>query len=299
MPCRDTYINLLVVGLATIKRHQTCKPTIALQKRAMSEFLTIPIIVEPRSSGSDSPATFGIEEVVSFDESEPLTTSITDSKESQPPTQPESPIPKYQFEGHCKTVWDFVFLHDNIHIVSGSDDGTMRKWNCNTGLIVGEPWKGKGGKVYALVLSPDGKTIACGRSDGSVQQWNTDGKMIKDAWTSHGQIWSLSWSSGGDHIVSGSSNGTILIQRAETGETEAGPIESKQNGVSALAYSPSGDRIASGGYNNTICIWDSKTRELLVGPIEDKLGSGPYVSSIVWSSNSAKLFCLHKIRTCL
>jgi hypothetical protein len=35
----------------------------------------------------------------------------------------------------------------------------MRKWNCNTGLLVGEPWKGKGGKVYALVFSPDGKTI--------------------------------------------------------------------------------------------------------------------------------------------
>lgn len=34
----------------------------------------------------------------------------------------------------------------------------MRKWNCNTGLLVGEPWKGKG-EVYALVLSPDGKTI--------------------------------------------------------------------------------------------------------------------------------------------
>jgi len=56
--------------------------------------------------------------------------------------------------------------------------------------------------------------------------------------------------------------------------------------VCSLAYSPSGDRIASGGYN-TIFIWDSNTGGLLVGPIKD-LGS--YVTSIVWSSDSSKLY---------
>ena len=53
--------------------------------------------------------------------------------------QPERPRPKHIFKGHEDWIRSFVFLHDNVHIVSGSDDGTMRKWDCETGLLVGEP----------------------------------------------------------------------------------------------------------------------------------------------------------------
>ncbi|KAG1817693.1 WD40-repeat-containing domain protein [Suillus subaureus] len=165
----------------------------------------------------------------------------------------------------------------------------MRKWNYNTGLLVGEPWSGEGGAIHALALSPDGKTIACGREDGSVQRWDTDGKMIKGVWTGHKElVRSLSWSPSGDHIASGSEDGTILIRKVvESGEIKAGPIETGQGGVLALAYSPSGDKIASGGKNQTICIWDSETGELVVEPIEDL---GHYVWSVVWSLDSTKLY---------
>ena len=47
--------------------------------------------------------------------------------EASAPAQPEKPPPKHIFEGHEDRIWSFVFLHDNVHIVSGSDDGTMRK----------------------------------------------------------------------------------------------------------------------------------------------------------------------------
>jgi WD40 repeat protein len=120
-------------------------------------------------------------------------------------------------------IWGFIFLNDNIHIVSGSLDGAMRKWNCNTGLVVGEPWKGEGGKIHALVLSPDGKIIACGRGDGSVQRWTTDGEMIEGVWTGHSEwVRSLAWSPSGSHIASGSEDGTILIRRADNGGGRCG-----------------------------------------------------------------------------
>jgi WD40 repeat protein len=164
----------------------------------------------------------------------------------------------------------------------------MRKWDCDTGLLVGEPWKGGGGGIWALVLSPDGRTIACGRGDGSVQRWNTDGEMIEGVWTGHsGDVRSLSWSPRGSHLASGSENGTILIRKAKNGAVAVGPIKTNQDSVVSLAYSPSGDRIASGGRNRTICIWDSNTGKLLVGPIEDL---GDTVTSVVWSSDSSKLY---------
>src|SRR6267154_6870667 len=210
-------------------------------------------------------------------------------EDASPPARPKRPTPKHEFEGHTNNIWSFVFLHDNVHIVSGSEDGTMRKWSRDTGLVVGEPWEGEGGIILALALSPDGKTIACGREDGSVQRWNTDGEMIEGVWTGHSEgVRSLSWSPSGGHLASGSFDGTILIRNVESGEVEVGPIKTKQDDVYCLAYSPLGDKIASGGYKKTIWIWDSKTGELLVGPIKD-LGDY-YVTSVVWSSDSSKLY---------
>ncbi|KAG1849188.1 WD40-repeat-containing domain protein [Suillus subalutaceus] len=207
-------------------------------------------------------------------------------EEASIPVQSRRPTPKHNFEGHEKEIWGFVFLHDNVHIVSGSVDGTMHKWNCDTGLTVGEPWKGEGGGIYPLALSPDGKIIACGREDGSVQRWTTDGEMMEGIWTGQSKaVWSFSWSPSGSHIASGSEDGTILIRRAESGKVVVGPIKTKQEGVEALAYSPSGDRIASGGFN-TICVWDTKTGQPVVGPIS----LGLSVTSLVWSSDSTKLY---------
>jgi len=208
--------------------------------------------------------------------------------EASTPAQPERPPPKHIFEGHEDDIDTFVFLHDNVHVVSGSDDGTMRKWDCETGHLVGEPWKGKGAPIWALALSQDGKTIACGRDNGTVERWNTDGEMSEGIWMDRSNsVQSVSWSPSGGYIASGSDDGTILIRKADSGKVEVGPIETKQDWVSSLAYSPSGDRIASGGENFTICIWDSNTGKLLVGPIKDL---GRSVTSVVWSSDSSKLY---------
>ncbi|OJA14473.1 hypothetical protein AZE42_05284 [Rhizopogon vesiculosus] len=202
------------------------------------------------------------------------------------PIQSRRPTPKHKFErGDKEWITSFFFLLDNVHIVSGSWDGTMCKWDCDTGLLVGEPWKGEGGSIHALALSPDGKTIACGRDNGSVQRWDTDGEMMEGVCTGHSKrVQSLSWSPSGGHIASGSYDGTILIRKAESGEVIVGPIKTKH--WMSLAYSPSGDRIASGGGSATVCIWDSKTGKLLVSPIQTQ----GFVTSIVWSSDSSKLY---------
>jgi len=91
---------------------------------------------------------------------------------------------KHTSEGHQGAIRSFVFLQDNVHIVSGSYDGTMRRWDCETGQLIGEPWKGER-YIVALALSPDGKTIACGRSERSVERWDTNGQMKEDIWTGH------------------------------------------------------------------------------------------------------------------
>jgi len=193
---------------------------------------------------------------------------------------------KHTFEGHQGVIRGFVFLQDDVHIVSGSNDRMMRKWDCETGRLVGDPWKGKSWAT-ALALSPDGKTIACGRIDGSVERWDTNGQM-EDIWRAHSDIvLSLSWSPSGGHLASGSYDGTILIRNVENGAVDVGPIESNQGALCSVAYSPLGDRIASGGDYWKICIWHSRTGELLVGPITNL---GASVTCVVWSSDGSKLY---------
>ncbi|OAX33843.1 hypothetical protein K503DRAFT_804060 [Rhizopogon vinicolor AM-OR11-026] len=48
---------------------------------------------------------------------------------SAPQIQFKRPTAKYKLEGHDKVIWSFVFLYDNVHVVSGLWDGTMHKWN--------------------------------------------------------------------------------------------------------------------------------------------------------------------------
>jgi len=203
--------------------------------------------------------------------------------------QSDIPTPKHEFLGHLERFTSIVFLHDNVHIVSGAWNGTMRKWNCKTGLPVGEPWekKRRGPGVSALALSPDGKTIACGRYDGRIQRWTTNGEMVKGIWTHGGSVQSLSWSPSGGRLASGSVDRTFLIRNAESGEVEVGPIKTDQE-CRGLAFSPLGDRIATsgGGTRTGICIRDSVTGRILVGPIDD-LGS---VHSIVWSLDGSKIY---------
>jgi WD40 repeat protein len=210
------------------------------------------------------------------------------------PAQSKNSTAKHQFEiDHDLSFQGFVFLHDNIHIVSGTWFGAIYKWNCDTGHLVGEPWVREGAGECVLVLSPDGKTIACGRNDGTIQRWNTDGEMIEGIWAaqSGAALLLLAWSPSGSNIACGTRDGKILILKAENGEVEVGPIglDGKYVRLDTLAYSPSGDRVASGGQYTTTCIWDSNTGELLVRLMEDSrvLRS----KSLVWSSDSSKLYC--------
>ena len=168
---------------------------------------------------------------------------------------------KHTLEGHQGTIWSFVFLQDNVHIVSGSEDGTMRKWDCETGQLIGEPWKAKRG-IFALALSPDGKTIVCGGIDGSVQRWDTNGQMRKHIWIGHrDRVLSLSWSPSGGHLASGSGDGTILVRKVESGAVEVGPIKTNQGKVRSVAYC---DRltVAGGASDEFAHVFDSASGTL-------------------------------------
>src|SRR5690349_12210830 len=68
--------------------------------------------------------------------------------------------------GHTAQVTDLAFTPDGEDIVSASDDKTIRIWDWQSGVtlrtIRGYLGNGSDGKIFAIAVAPDGKTIAAG-----------------------------------------------------------------------------------------------------------------------------------------
>jgi len=179
-------------------------------------------------------------------------------------------------------------LPDGRRIVTCSSDGSLRLWNLESGIQIGNDWRDDGNEaiVWSIALSPNGKTIASGSHDGKVRLWNVETEKVVAKWTGHTDIaMSLCWSVDGERVVSGSNDRTIRVWDVESGDTVLGPIKTGHKEVYAVIYSPDTTKIATGGYNeNALKIWDAKTGNLLSTIKLDSI-----VHSLAWTSDQQKL----------
>src|SRR6267154_452247 len=79
-------------------------------------------------------------------------------------------------------------------------------------------------------------------------------------------VTSAAFSPDGKRIVTGSSDKTIRLWDAETGEPLRAPLEGHEHYVQSVAFSPDGKCIVSGSWDNTIRLWDAETGEPLQPP---------------------------------
>ncbi|PPQ74828.1 hypothetical protein CVT26_005429 [Gymnopilus dilepis] len=97
---------------------------------------------------------------------------------------------------------------------------------------------------------------------------------------------SVAFSPDGRRIISGSSDKTIRIWDAETGESLPDSLARHQARVHSVGFSPDGKKIVSGSKDKSIRLWDSDTGEALRPPIE---GHSDWVRSVAFSPDGKQI----------
>ena len=123
------------------------------------------------------------------------------------------PAPPLEWIGHTGGVNCTSYSPDGGHIISGSDDSTIRIWDVKTGTTVGEPLKGHSGGVYGVSDSPNGRQIFSGSYDGTIQIWDAEtGDTVGKALKAHKEpVWSVAYSPNGWYTL------WIVVQVEGTG----------------------------------------------------------------------------------
>ena len=106
-----------------------------------------------------------------------------------------------------------AYSPDGRHIISGSDNRTIRIWDAETGAAIGSPLEGHAGSVQSVAYSPNGCHIISGTSNCAIRIWDAEtGDAVSNPLEGHaGSVVSVVYSPDGQHIVSGSYDGTTRV----------------------------------------------------------------------------------------
>jgi len=139
------------------------------------------------------------------------------------------PILRIETGMHTAPIRRIAIDGENRFLVTGSNDKTVRVWELSTGRLIKvlrpPVDKGKEGRIYAVAISPDGRTIACGGWTGgdwegahSIYLFNRDdGRLIKRIEGLPNVINHLTYSRDGRFLVAslGGNNGIRVYRTSD------------------------------------------------------------------------------------
>ena len=210
-----------------------------------------------------------------------------------------------EIKGSTQAIRSVVFVEDGKQVLSGGDEGVIRRWRVDDGEEVGEPIRVEAAKVFAAAVSPDGKRLVAGLRQS---KW-VDGDVYARVWNARthekaldirghaNSVFAVDVSPDSTKLATGSSDKTAYIWNIATGEQLVGPLQ-HDGWVVAVRFSPNGDRIATAtaAENDkdektakSIRIYDSKNgQQLVLFDIPCMIARN--MTSLAWTSDGRQLF---------
>jgi eukaryotic-like serine/threonine-protein kinase len=154
-----------------------------------------------------------------------------------------------------------LFAPGGATLVSGSDDGSLRIWDVNTGQLRREFVKAVPG-LQDFALGADGSSVIVA-AGGTVQVWSLDtGRMTVAFPDLAAGVSAIALSGTGAVVLAGSNDGTVtaidLPRRSRLWQAHG-----HQGQVASLAFSPADGTAASGGADGILRLWNGATGDPL------------------------------------
>ncbi len=172
--------------------------------------------------------------------------------------------------GHDAAIESLAFSSNDVHLVSGSRDETVRIWDFKAGALLRTI--AVGGAATAVATSPDGRRIACSSivpADQTVKVFDMDSGALQLTLRGHDAgVSSVAFSPDGSLLASASVDRSIRLWNAQSGALMF-TLAAHSGFVNAVAFSPDGQLLASGSRDGTVRIWRVVTGQLvrtLAGP---------------------------------
>jgi WD40 repeat protein len=148
---------------------------------------------------------------------------------------------------------DLRFSPDGKWVVTVGQDGIIRIWDVNTGLLAKSVSTGK--YLTAITWSPDGSKVLCGGLYGFIQIFNIQDGMVELPPPAATAARAVAWSPDGTWIARAFENGTVDVIDVQSGSTVF-RFDGSPDAATALAWRPDiGSHKLAAAIGKRIYVW--------------------------------------------
>jgi WD40 repeat protein len=147
--------------------------------------------------------------------------------------------------GHESEVTTLAFSPDGKHLLSASEDATVRIWRTADGRqerVLADHDKA----VMYAAFSSDGQDVVTAETDGTVRTWALESDEPRVLYGHELQVNSAEFSRSGERVVTTGQDGTVRVWDSGGGEPILVALE-RDGSVTAAHFSPDGSRLLSVG----------------------------------------------------
>ncbi len=152
-----------------------------------------------------------------------------------------------------------AWLTKSLYVIATGEPGQSGTISIHE-LGQGKPlssWKAHTDSIFALAVTPNGKTLASAGYDRVIKLWNVGGdnsKPLAELKDHSDAIYALSMHPNGQWLASGSADRAVKVWDLVSGK-RLYTLGDNTDWVYALSWSPDGKRLAAGGIDKSIRVW--------------------------------------------